>query len=184
MRIISVIDSHTGGESTRVIVAGGPDLGSGSAAERLEQFRTHNDRFRSAVVNEPRGSDVLVGALLFESTTLGCDFGVIFFNNVGYLGMCGRGTIGVIVSLVHLGRIRPGITRLETPAGIVAAELHADGTVSVENVPIAHSRDDVVFVLDIGFFEEQPALPGQTLPNSRIRTPFSTHCFGRLQISQ
>src|SRR3989441_1066283 len=87
---VSIIDSHTGGEPTRVVIQGGPDLGGGSVAEKLEVFRAKHDLFRSAVVNEPRGSDVMVGALLVEPKDRSCVTGVIFFNNVGYLGMCGH----------------------------------------------------------------------------------------------
>jgi 4-hydroxyproline epimerase len=151
MQRIHVIDSHTAGEPTRVVVSGGPALGSGSVADRRTVFREKFDRFRSAVVNEPRGSDVLVGALLVEPSDPDCAAGVIFFNNVGYLGMCGHGTIGLMVTLAHLGRISTGVTRLETPAGIVAAELHADGSVSVENVPSYRYKKDVpVHVPSIG----------------------------------
>ncbi|MHB8522422.1 MAG: proline racemase family protein [Limisphaerales bacterium] len=135
MNKIHIIDSHTGGEPTRVIVAGGPDLGGGSVAERLNSFREHHDRFRSAVGNEPRGSDVVVGALLLEPADKSCAAGVIFFNNVGYLGMCGHGTIGLVVTLAHLGKIAPGDHRIETPVGIVTATLHENGEVSVANVP-------------------------------------------------
>ena len=135
MRKISIVDSHTGGEPTRVIVSGVPDLGGGTMAERLEEFRKNHDRFRSAIVNEPRGSEVLVGALLCEPTTGDCAAGVIFFNNVGYLGMCGHGTIGIIATLEHLGKIAPGVHRIETSVGVVAATLNPDRTVSVENVP-------------------------------------------------
>src|SRR5215813_4721016 len=120
MHRIHFIDSHTGGEPTRLVTAGGPDLGAGSIAERLKRFRSEYDWFRSAVVNEPRGSDVLVGALLCEPTDPACVAGVIYFNNVGYLGMCGHGTIGVALTLAHLGRIGPGTHRLETPVGVVA----------------------------------------------------------------
>lgn len=132
---IQVIDSHTGGEPTRLVMAGGPDLGGGSVADRCRAFREHHDRFRSAVVNEPRGSDVMVGALLVESADRTCSAGVIFFNNVGVLGMCGHGTIGVVASLAHAGRIGPGEHRIETPVGIVTAMLHETGEVSVRNVP-------------------------------------------------
>jgi 4-hydroxyproline epimerase len=132
---IVVIDSHTGGEPTRVVVSGGPDLGTGSLAERRELFRAQFDMFRSAAVNEPRGSDVTVGALLVPPVDENCAAGVIFFNNVGYLGMCGHGTIGLVATLAHLGRIRPGDHRIETPVGIVTACLHPDGQVTVTNVP-------------------------------------------------
>ncbi len=129
MTVIEYVDSHTGGEPTRTLIAGGPDLGSGSMVERLTRFRQEFDRIRSAAVNEPRGSDVLVGALLCEPD------GVIFFNNVGYLGMCGHGAIGVVATLAYLGRIGPGEHRLDTPVGAVTATLHADGRVSIANVP-------------------------------------------------
>jgi 4-hydroxyproline epimerase len=132
---IHVIDSHTAGEPTRIIVSGGPRLKGGSAAEKLEFLRQHHDLFRSAVVNEPRGSDVLVGGILVEPANKSCVAGVIFFNNVGYLGMCGHGAIGLIATLAYLGRVKPGEHKIETPVGIVSAILHDDGTVSVTNVP-------------------------------------------------
>lgn len=132
---IQVIDSHTGGEPTRVVIAGGPDLGRGSIAERRTLFRERHDRFRSAVINEPRGSDVIVGALLVEPVDPTCVAGVIFFNNVGTIGMCGHGTIGVIVTLGYMGRIGPGSHRLETPVGIVRADFDGVNQVVIENVP-------------------------------------------------
>ena len=135
MKKISVIDSHTGGEPTRLIIAGGPDLGRGPMAERLDRFRRDFDRIRSAVVNEPRGSDVIVGGLLCEPEDPASAAGVIYFNNVGYLGMCGHGTIGLLVTLAHMGRIRPGDHRIETPVGTVTATLHPGGEVTVTNVP-------------------------------------------------
>jgi 4-hydroxyproline epimerase len=147
-RRIPVIDSHTGGEPTRVVVAGGPDLGAGSMAERLARFRDNHDEFRSAVVNEPRGSDVMVGALLCEPLDPACAAGVIFFNNVGYLGMCGHGTIGLVVTLAHMGRIGAGAHRIETPVGTVTAILHESGEVTVENVPSYRSAAAVE--VDVG----------------------------------
>jgi 4-hydroxyproline epimerase len=141
---IDVIDSHTAGEPTRLVVSGGPDLGSGSLAQRLERLRSQHDSFRSTVVNEPRGSDVLVGALLCEPEDRGCAVGVIFFNNVGYLGMGGHGTIGLVASLAHMGRIEAGTHRIETPVGIVTATLHESGEVSVQNVKSYRSRKNVI----------------------------------------
>jgi proline racemase len=135
MKRVQIIDSHTGGEPTRAVISGGPDLGGGSLGDRLKTFRKVHDRFRSAVVNEPRGSDVLVGALLVEPTDKSCVTGVIFFNNVGYIGMCGHGTMGLVVTLAHLGRAKSGDHRIETVAGVVTAMLHSDGSVSVTNVP-------------------------------------------------
>ncbi|HKW28388.1 MAG TPA: proline racemase family protein [Verrucomicrobiae bacterium] len=132
---LQIVDSHTGGEPTRVVLSGGPDLGRGPLTRRRERFQREFDRFRSAVVNEPRGSDVMVGAWLVEPEDKTCAAGVIFFNNVGYLGMCGHGTIGLVVTLARLGRIQPGAHRIETPAGTVTATLHPTGEVSVANVP-------------------------------------------------
>lgn len=129
------MDSHTGGEPTRIVIAGGPDLGRGSLVMRRDLFQSRFDLFRSAVVNEPRGSDVMVGALLVEPEDPTCAAGIIFFNNVGYLGMCGHGTIGLIATLAHLGKIQAGEHRIETSVGIVTATLHSNGEVSVANVP-------------------------------------------------
>jgi len=135
IRRVRVIDSHTGGEPTRTVIGGGPELGRGPLAARLERFRVEHDDFRSAVANEPRGSDALVGALLCEPFDPSCAAGVIFFNNVGYLGMCGHGTIGLVVTLAHLGRVGPGTHRIETPVGTVEALLDDEGFVTVANVP-------------------------------------------------
>jgi 4-hydroxyproline epimerase len=134
VRRIQIVDSHTGGEPTRLVIGGGPDLGNGPISDRLKILRANHDEFRSAVVNEPRGSDVVVGALLCVPHDETCTAGVIFFNNVGYLGMCGHGTIGLIASLAYLGKIKPGEHRVETPVGVVTATLHEDGQVTVENV--------------------------------------------------
>ncbi len=147
MKNIRVIDSHTGGEPTRVVISGGPELGTGSLAERRERFARDCDKFRSAVVNEPRGSDVFVGALLVEPQDPTCVAGVIFFNNVGVLNMCGHGTMGLIVTLAYLDRIKPGAHRIETPVGIVTATLHANGEVSVTNV--ASYRKVKAAILDV-----------------------------------
>lgn len=143
-RRIRVIDSHTGGEPTRLVVNGGPDLGNGPVSERVKCFQNRYDDFRSAVVNEPRGSDVVVGGLLCEPTDPSCATGVIFFNNVGYLGMCGHGTIGLVATLAHMGRLRSGEHRIETPVGAVSAVLHEDGKVTVNNVASYRSAANVV----------------------------------------
>jgi 4-hydroxyproline epimerase len=148
---IFVIDSHTGGEPTRVVFMGGPDLGIGPLKERAKRFREKFDTFRSAIVNEPRGSDVLVGALLVEPYDSTCSTGVIFFNNVGTIGMCGHGTIGLVVTLAHMGRIAPGEIRIDTVVGLVTATLHPDGRVTVRNVPsYRHRKDVAIEVLGLG----------------------------------
>lgn len=133
-RVIRAVDSHTGGEPTRVVLSGGPELGPGNVAEQTQRFRQDHDAFRRAICCEPRGSDILVSALLCPSPDPSCTSGIIFFNNVGYLGMCGHGTIGVVATLAHLRQIQPGTHRFETPAGIITTTLHPDGSVSVQNV--------------------------------------------------
>lgn len=135
MPSIRVLDSHTGGEPTRLVIDGGPDLGDGPLEQRLQRFKERFDTFRSAIVNEPRGSDPMVGALLCHPHREDCDFGVLFFNNVGYLGMCGHGTIGVVVSLAHAGRLKPGSIKIDTPVGVVQARLQPDGSATIANVP-------------------------------------------------
>ena len=143
MKTISFIDSHTGGEPTRLVLSGGPELGAGPLSERVTRWRDDFDHYRSAIVCEPRGSDVLVGALLVEPHAPDCSFGVIFFNNAGYLGMCGHGTIGVVASLAALGRLQEGRHRVDTPVGVVEVELHADHSVTVHNVPAWRKDKDV-----------------------------------------
>ena len=147
MKRIQVIDSHTGGEPTRLVIAGFPDLGDGSMAERRAVLADRHDAWRAATVLEPRGSDVVVGALLCEPVSPGAAAGVIFFNNAGYLGMCGHGTIGLVATLAHMGRITHGTHRIETPVGTVAATLHDDGSVSVQNLPAYRHLHQVAIVV-------------------------------------
>lgn len=132
---VVVLDSHTGGEPTRLVLSGGPDLGSGSLREQRGRFQSLHDDFRAGVILEPRGSDVLVGAVLGRPESRESTTGVVFFNNVGVLGMCGHGTIGVMVSLVHAGRIGPGRHQIETPVGTIQTEVHDGARVTVQNVP-------------------------------------------------
>lgn len=143
MKKISIIDSHTGGEPTRLIVAGGPDLGNGPLSERVQIFKNNFDHLRRAVVCEPRGSDVLVGALLCTPHDTSCSAGVIFFNNVGFLGMCGHGTIGLVATLAYQQKMAIGRHQIETPVGIIEAELHDDYSVTVFNIPSYRYRKAV-----------------------------------------
>ena len=143
-----MIDSHTGGEPTRVVVSGFPDLGNGTIEERLDVFRRDHDNLRSAIVREPRGHDAIVGALLCEPVDPTSTAAVIFFNNVGYLGMCGHGTIGLVRTLEHMGKIAPGRHMIETPVGIVEAELEPDGYVTITNVPSYRLAKDLAVDVD------------------------------------
>lgn len=145
------VDSHTEGEPTRVIVDGGPDLGDGSMQERIKRLARDYDHVRRTVILEPRGSSALVGALLVAPTRPDYAAGVLFFNNTGYLGMCGHGTIGVAVTLARMGTIEPGVSRIETPVGVVSVNLVDANTVTVENVASYRYRNDVtVDVPDLG----------------------------------
>jgi len=129
-----VIDSHTGGQPTRVIIEGGPDLGSGPLSERRDRFARQFDHVRKQTVLEPKCDDAMVGALLCDPVSSEASAGVIFFNTAGYLGMCGHGLIGLMVTLHHLGRIEPGLHMIETPVGLVEAHLLNAHEVRIRNV--------------------------------------------------
>src|SRR5687767_11494496 len=143
MQEVTVIDSHTEGEPTRVVISGWPEPRGASMAERRETMRRQQDTLRTGVVREPRGHDAVVGALLTEPVTPEAVAGVVFFNDVGYLGMCGHGLIGVVRTLEFIGTARPGTMLIDTPVGTVSAELHGDGGVTIENVPAYQYRADV-----------------------------------------
>lgn len=134
LRKVRVIDSHTEGEPTRVVIDGGPELGRGTMAEKLAIFREKFDDLRSGIINEPRGSDILVGAMLTPPTSARAVCGVIFFNNVGFLSACGHGTIGVARTLAYLGKIGVGSHVIETPVGEVTIHLDANGQITIDNV--------------------------------------------------
>jgi 4-hydroxyproline epimerase len=154
MQRIPYLDSHTGGEPTRLVENLPFAIGTGTVAEKLSRLRDEHDDFRSSVLNEPRGSDVLVGACLVSPADPTCNLGVIFFNNVGYLGMCGHGTIGVMASLAYRQKLKEGLIRIETPVGVVEATLHENrggeypNRVSVQNVPAYRHLANVPIEID------------------------------------
>lgn len=129
-----IVDSHTGGEPTRVILEGGPDLGSGSLAERAARLEAEHSDFCHSIMLEPRGQVAMVGALLVEPTDPECTVGVIYIDAGAVLGMCGHGTIGLAVTLAHIGRIGVGTHKIETPVGIVEVTLNDANTVTVKNI--------------------------------------------------
>ena len=143
---LKVIDSHTGGEPTRVVIDGCPDLGNGTLAEKRDILKKNHDWIRTSTVLEPRGFPAMVGAVLTEPHAPDCTAGVIFFNNAGYLGMCIHGTIGLAITLQHMGIITAGSHRIDTPVGVVTAHLNDDGTVTVDNVPCYRYQKDVAVV--------------------------------------
>lgn len=140
---MQIVDSHTAGEPTRVVIADGPDLGTGSLIERRLLFRDRFDHYRRVAIHEPRGSEAIVGALLCEPDEPACDAAVIFFNNCSVLNMCGHGIMGVAVTLAYLGRVPLGIVRIQTPVGIVEANLLTKNEVAVENIPSYRYRNQV-----------------------------------------
>ena len=148
MHSVPFVDSHTAGEPTRVILEAPFDLGSGCLSERREAFAAQYDSYRRAFCTEPRAGDTTVGALLVPPFDRSCSAGVIFFNNIGYLNMCGHGTIGLIRTLEYLGRLEPGAHRIETPVGPVGATLHQDGRVSIQNVPCYRAEKDFELAVD------------------------------------
>jgi 4-hydroxyproline epimerase len=148
---IDVVDSHTEGEPTRVVIAGWPQPRGATMAERRETMRREQEHLRRSVVLEPRGHDAVVGALLTPPVEPDSIAGVVFFNNVGYLGMCGHGLIGLARTLEFLGRATPGALRVDTPVGTVSAELHDDASVTITNVPArVHALDVAVDVPGLG----------------------------------
>jgi 4-hydroxyproline epimerase len=178
--LIRVIDSHTAGEPTRLVIEGGPELGEGPLEERLRRFREQYDHYRRAIVNEPRGSDTVVGALLCRPHRPDCQAGVIFFNNVGYLGMCGHGTIGLVASLAAVGRCRPGPIRIDTPVGPVDARLYEDGRIDVVNVKsFCKARAAVVSLAGVGEIRGDVAWGGNWF--FLAETPAVAIVFGNLE---
>lgn len=192
--MLKIIDSHTGGEPTRVVVEGAPDLGAGSMAQRRERFQEKADWLRTALLTEPRGFEAMVGALLCESEQPECAAGVIFFNNAGMIQGCLHGTIGLVRTLQYMGSIGVGEHRIETPVGIVTATLNADDSVTVANVPSYRHRSDVVVEVtgygevrgDIAwggnwFFLTEGSGPSVTFENIDALTTFSLAVMGALE---
>ena len=191
---VEVVDSHTEGEPTRVVVGGWPQPEGRTMAERRGFLLRHQDRLRQALVCEPRGHDAIVGALLTPAVEPGSGTGVVFFNNKGGLGMCGHGLIGVVRTLEHLGQLGPGTLRVDTPVGTVGAELEADGAVTIENVPAyCHAQDVTLEVPGVGrvtgdvawggnwFFLTELRAPALELKNAPLLTEITTQIMDALR---
>jgi len=191
---IEVVDSHTEGEPTRVVVLGWPQPSGRTMAERRAFLLERQDRLRQAVVCEPRGHDAVVGALLTPPVEPGSAAGVVFFNTAGALGMCGHGLIGLVRTLEFLGRLGKGALRVDTPVGTVGAELEADGAVTIENVPAyCHARDVSIDVPDLGrvtgdvawggnwFFLTELRGPALELRNAALLTQLTTEILDALR---
>jgi len=169
---IHVIDSHTEGEPTRVVLDGWPEAPGASVRERRDAMRTTHESWRRATVLEPRGHDAVVGAVLVPPDRPEASTGIIFFNDVSWLGMCGHGTIGVVRTLQHLGRIAPGTVELDTPVGPVRASLAPNGEVTIRNVPARLARANVtVQVPGIGAVTGDVAWGGNWFFLTQVPTP-------------
>lgn len=143
-----VIDSHTGGEPTRVILDGGPDLGTGPLAQRAKLLAEQHRPFYRSIMLEPRGHTAMVGALLVEPVDPQCVTGVVYFDCEAVLGMCGHGTIGLAVTLAHLGRIGIGTHKIETPVGVIDVALSDPNTATVTNVESRRTHSAVQVNVD------------------------------------
>ena len=159
---LSVVDSHTGGEPTRVITAGFPELQGATLAERRDDLASRFRGLARRVVDEPRGNEAMVAALLTPPTDARCHTGVIFFDRSDVLGMCGHGTIGLVETLHFLGEIGPGQHLIDTPVGPVTAQLHQDGSVSIDNVVSRRLASVTVEVPAVGAVAGEVAWGGNT----------------------
>lgn len=156
-KLVSTIDTHTGGNPTRTITSGAPHLIGGTMTEKMVYMSEHHDDFRRALMFEPRGHEVMSGCVLTEPCDPSADIGVVFIETGGYLPMCGHDTIGVCTALIE-GGIFPEnkqVLRLDTPAGLVEANLDIeDGKVKLvtfTNVPsFLYKKDVAVDVPTVG----------------------------------
>jgi proline racemase len=178
---VRVIDSHTEGEPTRVIVDGVPQPAGDTMAARRDDLRARFDHLRRAIVCEPRGYAAIVGALLTPPVSSDSLAGLVFFNNATYLGMCGHGLIGVVRTLAHMGRLEPGVARFDTPVGQVSAELNDDGSVTIANVAAhCHALDAAVSVPDMGLVTGDVAYGGNWFFITHLDMPLELSNVGEL----
>ena len=178
---IRVVDSHTEGEPTRVIIDGMPQPAGSTMAERRDDLRERYDHLRRAIVCEPRGYAAIVGAMLTPPVSPDSLAGIVFFNNETYLGMCGHGLIGVVRTLEHLGRFGPGVARFDTPVGSVSAELSRDGYVTIQNVPArCHALDAPVKVPELGVVTGDVAYGGNWFFITHLDLPLELSNVGEL----
>lgn len=156
-KLVSTIDTHTGGNPTRTITSGAPHLAGGTMTEKMVYMSEHHDDFRQALMYEPRGHEVMSGCVLTEPCNPTADVGVVFIETGGYLPMCGHDTIGVCTALIEGGifPVDKKVLRLDTPAGLVEAKLDIeDGKVKLvtfTNVPsFLYRKDVLVDVPEVG----------------------------------
>lgn len=157
-KFIETVDTHTFGEPTRSIIAGVPQLKGATISEKKACFEKNYDWIRTLTMLEPRGGNVMSGAVITEPCTDDADFGVIFIDSGGYFPMCGHSTIGVTTMLIETGMvpaIEPYTTvKLETPAGLVTAVAQVEDScvksVTFENIPCFLYKSEVLSFEGIG----------------------------------
>lgn len=139
------IDGHTCGNPVRLVAAGGPPLVGASMSEKRQDFLERYDWIRTALMFEPRGHDMMSGALLYPPSPLGqqqgADLAILFIETSGCLPMCGHGTIGAVTFALERGLAQPrdpGLLRLDTPAGPIEARYRLDSRGFVETVQITN----------------------------------------------
>jgi 4-hydroxyproline epimerase len=135
MHSVRVIDSHTEGEPTRLVVEGLPEPAGNTVQDRVAAIERDFEALYRPLLLEPRAYEAMVGAWMGSPTAEGCIADVVYFNPAGVLGMCGHGTIGVAATLAQTGKLSPGDYRFNTPAGIVGVKIVDPATVQIENIP-------------------------------------------------
>ena len=139
-RIISTIDSHTAGERTRMITGGLPNIPGATMPDKREYFTQHHDSVRKALTLEPRGDAEIIVAAITDPVNEDSDIGVLFMDSLGFEGMCGHGTIGIVTTLIETGQITPvhpyTEVRLDTVTGSVYARAAVDHEGNVKEVTL------------------------------------------------
>ena len=133
--IISTVETHTGGEPTRIILDGWPKLSGKTLLDKRREVKERFDHLRRGLMLEPRGHDGMYGALLVEPDHPEADLAVLFMHNEGYSTMCGHATIALARWAVESGRVKGPVVRLQCPCGLVVASVADDGWVCFESVP-------------------------------------------------
>lgn len=167
-RVFTTIDTHTGGNPTRTLISGLPKLVGETMSEKMLHMKKEFDWIRKLLMNEPRGHDVMSGALLTDPCHPEADIGVIYIETGGYLPMCGHDTIGVCTALVESGLIpiQEPVTylKLDTPAGLVEVEISLENgkakEVSFCNIPAFLLKSVSVDVEGIGRVDADIAYGG------------------------
>jgi 4-hydroxyproline epimerase len=152
------VDGHTCGNPVRLVAGGGPTLKGANMVEKRAHFLAEFDWVRTGLMFEPRGHDMMSGAILYPPTRDDADIAFLFIETSGCLPMCGHGTIGTVTMALERGLVtprEPGMLRIDTPAGLVTATYVRNGdhvdSVRITNVAsYLHARDLTAEVEGLG----------------------------------